>query len=410
MKVLTFQEYDKIPYERIGFQNESKFISDMKKLNKRYFNLGNEDVGIFELYKDHLRCTNYVGFGVFDNVLIQVLPKVYEKKDTEKNMLVLLRLFDFAFNLNIKEWEINSLKQHLRKNPIFHEIITYLFAKHLMTEIERGMYREYTTYETIDTILRGKLRTSKEIRKLPNQYHIFNLERTIFNSNNLLNQILYYAVILGLKHTKWGMNRSMLNSIFEAMDEVSFRRISIDDIQRVKFNRLNQRFKDIFELAKIIIFGLSRSDESSRYGFFVDMNRLFEEHIFYVLKKNFNVWYQYPLGKPIVPFKDRERPDFIIFLSDKIIVLDAKYKSLESVSDIGIGDIRQIYTYLKIIQSTKSIGPINDAFLIYAGIQKKPEKTYEFFDGNNLHILTYDLRKILDRGYDVEFVEILKKI
>jgi len=189
---------------------------------------------------------------------------------------------NFAYNLNIKE---NELAQLISSNnpPSIYEIFIYLFAKSLLNEIERGFYRKYVKVRKEEKFLKGKLLIDRQIRKLPHQKHKFSIEYNEFTENNLLNQIFYYTTYISMKKTNWQDNKKLLTDLMLIFEGIDLRKIDTHDFKRVHFTRLNERFKKSFNLAKIILSAFGEVMGEDAFGFFIDMNDLFEKFIYSML-------------------------------------------------------------------------------------------------------------------------------
>ncbi len=305
-------------------------------------------------------------------------------------------MLDVAYDLDIKESELARLREFKQKS--IHEIFIYLFAKTLLNEIKRGYHREYVEIRGEERFLRGRLLLSRQIRKLPHQMHTFSILFHEFTEDNLLNQVFYQATIISLENTGWIVNKKLLSELMLIFADVTPTKITKEQLSKIRFTRLNERFKVAFNLAKIILFGFNGLEDEI-IGFFVDMNELFEKYVYRAVEKSFpefKVEYQKSLdgliyrdGKPML----NPTPDIVVFDGDKIrLIIDAKYK--EVINDRGLvpqsGDIYQAYAY-------SSLGNC-DVVLVYpkyGEFNKSLDKIdFTFFNGKKLIVLPFDLDEI----------------
>lgn len=118
----------------------------------------------------------------------------------------------YGLKFKIKERELTKLLE-IGLQVGIHEIFIYLFAKALLAEIEKGLYREYVEVQSEESYLRGKLLLTKQIKKLPHKRHTFSVEFHDFTEDNLLNQIFYSAILSAVNGTQVHMNRKLLSRL-----------------------------------------------------------------------------------------------------------------------------------------------------------------------------------------------------
>jgi 5-methylcytosine-specific restriction enzyme subunit McrC len=156
--------------------------------------------------------------------------------------------------------------------------------------------------------------------------------------NNTLNQFFLFALKSLLPFTK---NKKLLKQCELVLDEVELRLFDINSLH-VSFNRLNNRFKDSFEFALLLLnksIPLFSKDKKS-FAFLFDMNLLFEKFVGRMvqeLEPSAKLQNQKDFGDL------RLKPDII---TDDCII-DTKYKKLNSKEDIKQSDKYQMYAYGK---------------------------------------------------------------
>ncbi|WP_068320667.1 McrC family protein [Pyrococcus kukulkanii] len=399
MEPLTIFEHDRVYYSTRKELQDPRVIQRIRELNRKY-NFKNEDNGIFTLYADYLKAKSYVGFAFLHSLQIQVLPKIYrneqepEEEKKAEALAVFLKMLDVSYNLGIRKSEVTKLIQMGLQNGL-HEVFIYLFARTLLEEIKRGYYREYVEVQNDEKFLRGKLLLIQQIRKLPHRRHTFSVEYYDFTEDNLLNQILYAATSLALRKTKLHINKKLLSQLTLIFADVTPRRILKSHIERVHFTRLNERFKVPFNLALILLFGFGGIfGEENAFGFFVDMNRLFQKYVYEAIKREFpqyEVREEEPIGKLVINKDISLRPDIVIKKDNEIkLIIEIKYKEVLEDEVVESRDLYQIYSY-----SRRSNA---DVVLIYPKRENFNEwltkRELEFFDGHKVTILPFDLSEI----------------
>ncbi|ALV63749.1 hypothetical protein ADU37_CDS20500 [Thermococcus sp. 2319x1] len=454
-KILTLYEHDEVSYgclsKKLGI-SEHEIEKSLRKLNRAFARNPpksmsndspeetelNENKGFLLLYSDAVRARHYVGFATIDNLLIQVLPKVFKSKGSNKNctnqqnyqgqkeaLLAFIRMLNVSYGLKIRDVELANLRYSKIPNSIL-EIFIHLFAKSLWEEVQKGYYREYQEIQQEEKFLRGKLLVSRQIKKLPHKRHTFSVELHEFSEDNLLNQIFYATIRFSLSKTMWLANKKLLSELMMVFDGVSFRRITEADLRKVHFTRLNDRFRKPFNLVKIILKSFGGISGEEVGGFFVDMNELFERFILWVLKKSlqeYEVEYQRELnlfdekkGGNIITRK--QYPDFIISKNSiPVAVLDAKYRPLgikEGKLQISPDLLRQVYVYAKILEEKYDVSRVPTVLIFpksytYNSSIKTEDNeatvgSAMFFDGRKLLVMVYDM-ETLKKELKIEEIE-----
>ncbi len=386
-----------------------------------------------ERFMVKFKTTSYIGFGVISGYMVNVLPKIFRKKrDMDEDVIYrivlgFLRMLDKAYGLELPKkvyYAPSELKTIFSSG--LHEAILYLYAHLLYNELLRGAYREYREYTGDERFLQGKLLLTRQILKLPTRQHLFNVRYHRLSADNQLNRVLYYASLLGKKHTNLYKTRQLLDYITSILDDA--KTIIPPAEKNLVFNRLNERFKPIYNLAKIIIHGFEPEPISQATGLFFDMNELFEKYVYTLLLESlgnkYQLIYQEELPK-IITIKDPEnnqyiiktqRPDITIKKNNlPILYIDAKYRSVENDGEVNldIDDIRQLYVYLKILKeryNPKTPGVIivypyieglfNNIFSHY----KEPLLIGEFNiskDIEKLYIVGLDMKHLIEEKYQI---------
>jgi len=437
----------------------------VKKLNELKIEPLNEKerIKLFEVIPENgcrkINVSNYVGFSVISNYTIAVLPRVFKRQGIVKAAIGLVKMLDYAFDLGIKVSTANLMEA--AENGL-HEIFFYLFAEELRNQIYLGLYREYQRYRGEEKILRGKLLLTKQLRKPPSKLHTFSVEYFLLSNNNLLNRIFRTVSELSLKYSRYRKTRLTLSEIISLLDNVEPLPLPVlAKPPKIKFTRLNKRFEKAYNLALIILYGLSELTGGETNGFFVKSEELFEEYIRVVLRRygiGRSCWSykgdknKLILTRQIYPKlekssseesssgeKTQQEPDIIVECEDRITCLDVKYKDLEkenSTRKPEAGDLRQLYVYARALakhdknRGRKRImvflvypytGSFNNnvfretKYYLYEYIvaphdRTKQGETIEAVEGKEplLMVLCYNLDIILEDKIDYEFINLLR--
>ncbi|AIJ06293.1 5-methylcytosine restriction system component-like protein [Methanocaldococcus bathoardescens] len=396
--LITFFEHEKKTFKDLEKDGLSK--NEIKKLIKL-----NDKLKIFNIGYNSIKAKQYVGVIKIKNMSIQILPKIYKNEDNEdikqKEALTnLLYILSYTNNLKIKENIAN-----LAKNNDLFEIYTYLFAKNLLGEIERGIYRDYNKREENLSYLKGKLNINKQIKHNLIKKHKLYCTHNEFSENNSINQILKYTVELLKNITKNPKNKKLLNDLSFIFEDVEYKIIIQKDFERITFNRMNERFKPYIKMAELFIKNSSinlTTKDLETFSLIFNMEILFEKFIGNILRKykdeifgktSLNVYLQY---KGCYLMKDDNgneifalKPDVVIKENDKtVLIIDTKYKKLINNRsrnyNISQPDIYQMFAYLKKYNCKNGI-------LLYPKYEEEINKRFKF-DNENLYIKQINLK------------------
>ena len=154
--------------------------------------------------------------------------------------------------------------------------------------------------------------------------------------DNELNQFFFYAIKIFKRYSNT-QNLFRCESIF---DEVEYKHIDIDRL-KIKFDRLNHRFRKSFDIAMLILKSLSSQVENSKnesFTFLFDMSEVFEKFIG-------NLYKQIDASTEIQVEKNygnlKLKPDILT----SSLIIDTKYKLVKNKEDLKTNDKYQMFTY-----------------------------------------------------------------
>jgi McrBC 5-methylcytosine restriction system component len=323
--------------------------------------------------KRELQAAQHVGVVRVGGRTIQILPKIYRhinnsnEERAKEAMHNLLHLLSYAGQLPVREYEMASL---LRHGHDWFEILTRLFASHLLEEWQRGAYRNYQVVEAESHMLKGKWRISDQLRH-PARRHIFSVAYDEFTADNTLNRIFRYVVERLWKLTRNGSNRQMLGDLRQWMEEVPLKaHLTVAEVNASTLTRLNQRFAPLLNLALLFLEGGAlqlKAGDLKTFSFTFDMNKLFEafvinfiyRHREEILPASLQACELLPQSKRAIHYLARShgqqvfqlKPDLVFRQNDTFpLLMDAKYKRLDSINiKLGVSeaDFYQMYAYAR---------------------------------------------------------------
>lgn len=311
---------------------------------------------------------HYVGFVCRNGTRLQILPKVLAdgslkplNEETEKHQAtnLLLRLLSYSGFLNIKDIpdpvSIEAFQNDLLE--IFISIFTFQFNR----LFNRDIHRSYQPQEENMQFIKGRIDFNQTIKENAFRKHLHFVSYEEFSLNNLLNRIIKTTMLRLLSNTKIAYNKKALKLALIYLEEIEPIKLYPGIFDQVRFNRLNQNYRPLFNMAKMFYYnrqpGQSEGDEFT-FTFLVPLNRLFEYYVFKLLETStilkshcFQVSHHKPQkylathdGKDVFKLE----PD-ITLTKDKAVnvILDAKYKNPMKNSDVTVlqSDVYQMLAY-----------------------------------------------------------------
>ncbi|WP_418179033.1 McrC family protein [Aliarcobacter lanthieri] len=312
-------------YEFITNEKLKNHIIDTKELHK-YFTLD---------WKD-LKASKYCGILNFESQDFYILPKISNhnnEKDAEQNLNIFIYMLMYAYDVRLSNEQLASCAN--QKHSIL-EVFVQMFASNLLSELKKGLYKEYILEQDNLPVLKGKYLINENLKYNFIKNRIY-CEYDDFTPNNSLNQFFLYTIKTLQKFVK---DKKLLKQCELIFDEVEYRQLDINKLENIHFNRQNQRFKKSFEIAILLLRQLipNFSKDKKSFAFLFDMNVLFEKFIARVFKdldNSVKIQNKNSFGDLTL------KPDII--LANQII--DTKYKKLNSKDDIKQSDKLQAFSY-----------------------------------------------------------------
>jgi len=317
----TIYEYEEIKEDSEHYKKLKNHIINTTELHK-YFTLD---------WKD-LKAKQYCGILNFDNQDFYILPKIANHND-EKNLNIFIYMLMYAYDVKLSNEQIASCANQTH-NII--EVFVQMFANGLLQELKKGIYKKYITEQDNLSVLKGKYLINENLKYNFTKNKIY-CEYDEFSPNNSLNQFFLYTVKYLQKFVK---NKKLLKQCELIFDEVEYKSVDINKLDRIHFNRLNQRFKISFEIAILLLkqsIPLFSQDKKS-FAFLFDMNILFEKFIARMIIEI----------EPKAKIQNSDKFGNLILKPDIILnnqIIDTKYKKIKSIEDIKQSDKFQAFAY-----------------------------------------------------------------
>ncbi len=301
MTSIELKEYGKISSRKADQNSESwTYEADLpKKLYEEDLELKKELVKsnlIIEDLGDGLRVSAGPSAGIaqFSDFSISVKPR-FVSPENLAGLLDFAYGFDEKMGLSDNEVQFDAAKE----DNFLIAILIISFINHCEKIIRQGLYKSYQT-ETDDLrYLRGKLIISEQIKNDLKKKLAFNCEFDELVTDNIENQIClhilkkcytYLTTDSDLRRKCDTLIRRFSIEVTEELEDG--RKHLIESDFKIVYNRLNEHYKSIHVLAKIIWQGIGISDlykfsKSSINSLFIPMHQVFEKFLENLFTKYF---------------------------------------------------------------------------------------------------------------------------
>jgi 5-methylcytosine-specific restriction enzyme subunit McrC len=293
-----------------------------------------------------LRSRQYVGNIVLPSHTIIIRPKI-----PNLNFFLMLA---YAYEL----MELREDEFLYPKDREIFDVVLGVFLNRVERLAKRGISKGYDEREESLSCVRGRVLVSQDLRRNPFLHHRIQCRYSDFDTDTPENRILKCTLY---KASQMKVGDGQLNTaakkIFHYFDSVSLSYMTPKSLPKVVYNRLNQHYEVLLNLAKLVLENSSLSfqetGEIAFSSFLVDMNLLFQKFLTTYLKRNLEGYVvkgASRLGGPYALTETGEwsqNPDIVIKRgSTPVLVMDAKYKILNE-SDHGViqSDVAQVLAY-----------------------------------------------------------------
>ena len=311
-----------------------------------------------------IETTSWVGVIKYKNTHFQILPKLICNNEDKENILKnLIYMLSYTKKLDIKT--SNEARLSTAKNP-FIEILIREYAKSLFECLKRLTPKKYVREENNLNYLKGKIKFTENVRHNSSNQAKFYCEYDEFSENNILNQLFLFVSTCLYNISNDSYNKKTLKFIMNYYADIKLVRFDRFKAEKIKLSRNQELFKKPFNLAKMFVEKTSVDLSKNKFENITliwDMNKLFEEFVFEIMKKN-----ESELGckltaqrgrKLLVGDTSKKRNTFVDIMIEKIngekIVLDTKYKIFTGTDDFSNADVFQVSTYCLLHNADKAV-------------------------------------------------------
>lgn len=297
-----------------------------------------------------------------------ILPKIFSSTESQneeelinKASNELMYLLSYAYDL--KNSDISQADFSKNKNLDFFEIFISLFATKTWEVLNRNVYHKYENIEENIGFVKGKILFNKQLKEnaLKNRNDRLYCEYTLFQEDNILNQIIKYVTKILFRKSRVETNKSLLRKILHILSDINDKTFIADDTDKVTLSPMQREFAPILNYCKLFLENsLIKFNQNNVdiFCFLIDMNSLFEKFVVGFLKEHFkNDWKveSQKSDKSVATdlsgnnvFQMRHDIFLTSLNTENSIIIDTKYKFTDfSVKKGGIsqGDVYQMITY-----------------------------------------------------------------
>lgn len=310
-----------------------------------------------------IETTSWVGVIKYKNTHFQILPKLICNNGDKENILKnLIYMLSYTKKLDIKT--SNEARLSTAKNP-FIEILIREYAKSLFECLKRLTPKKYVREEDNLNYLKGKIKFAENIRNNSSNRAKFYCEYDEFSENNILNQLFLFVSTCLYNISNDSYNKKTLKFIMNYYADIKLVRFDRFKAEKIKLSRNQELFKKPFNLAKMFVEKTSVDLSKNKFENITliwDMNKLFEEFVFEIMKKNETElgWkFTAQKGKRLLAGDDNKKRNTYVDIfaengKDKII-LDTKYKIFTGTDDFSNADVFQVSTYCLLHNADKAV-------------------------------------------------------
>ena len=318
-----------------------------------------------------LTVNHYVGFVQMQHTRLLIYPKIsrnaLDEAVYDRAFEVLLRLLSVSGFDGVKKMP-DPQSMGKNKNDLL-EIFIGIFVDELLIRLKRDMNRGYHVNQGNQAFIKGKIDFSVTLKQNSFRKHLHWVHYDHFTENILLNSILKTVVNQLIQQTKVSEHRKKLQQALLWFEDVDVQTLTYEMWQQVTFNRLNNQYQPVFNMARLFFYNIGPSINRGKemvFSFLVPVNRLFECYVSKWVTGHLDDGETAQEQGPVQYLAEMDnlpkvmlKPDVAVLKDNRVVRLyDAKYKELRMeyanddpeqlmISGVGVSqsDIYQMLAY-----------------------------------------------------------------
>lgn len=341
-----------------------------------------------------IRTKKYIGTIAFAGEQLNIYPKMFrtEPDDQDTDDLTLNHLMK-----NLIRWleyctrtayPFINISSELSEAEDLRELFITLYVGYVRAAIERGLYYQYVEETNDISHIKGKFDYADYIiKKIPNgMSHRFKCTYSTFEFDNWVNRIIKYTCKQLINSTS-KRNQHTIRHILVKLGEVSDVSCNPSDCERIRLSKMHSNYRIILSMSKMFLLNKTSGltmDINESFCFLFPTDLLFEGFIGGIIKETV----ENNGGKVRLQQSDMHliediqyagqslgaaftmRHDIVVELSDKVFILDTKYKQIarfegdtETVKKVVAEEPKQTDIYQVCEYARKR--NVSDVYLLY---------------------------------------------
>lgn len=313
-------------------------------------------------------------------------------------MSKLLWMLEIAGYIELVEADTASLNT---TEVSYYDLFAFLFAKNLLSELQRGVFHTYRVMQDDSPSIRGRIDLLHQCTRNWSRMDFHRCRWDDFTPDTPMNRLFKCACTHLQPRVRNPEPARLLACCAALLDDVS----DIDppsalrDV-RFRWDRSNDRFRSSFDMARRLLSGAvyeMASGTDDVFVFLLDMNHVFESFVSAVVSARFGVpvLEQQPIGHLLWHGGQhliQQIPDMQWNAAGEQWIGDAKYKRLRSVevfdttadsSRLGAGDVRQLTCYAGLVARESRLPRLA---IFYPSVGEGDAKVAQYKGWNDTHL------------------------
>ncbi len=321
--------------------------------------LGDKGTPYFRMIHRGVRFCEFVGVLQVGNLTIEVLPKADKDGDKKHWRDVLIGMLR-----KVGMFDITAPSQaNLRIKPN-HLLDLYfeLFISEVEYLVHIGLVKKYRKDACNLNSLKGSLHFSRHLRENLVHQERFYTRHTVYDRENLFNQVIYKAIHLVEDINTNTSLSSRIGALLLDFPEMSDVRVSEAWFNAIVFSRKTEHYRKAIDIARLLLLNYHPDISRGRnhvLALMFDMNLLWEMFVYVSLRKHLPADHiRAQSSKPYWQLDDHRpvhlKPDIVINRGDQTYVIDTKWKVLNNDRPSD-DDLRQMYAYTRYFKADHTL-------------------------------------------------------
>lgn len=377
--MLNAKEYERLSYEelpQVWLDDDLESFEEFLQRNwdARYSLYSDKDKSTKQQFvdfdkKNAIKLNKYIGTINFKGEQLNIFPKIYEDTGSSNKALIndISNWLNYCDKVSFPFIENSSA---LSEVDNLLELFITVYLSNLSKLLLNKPYYQYEEVTETGSFVKGRidLRDYYLTKSPRGQKHLLNYTYSDFIFDNRLNQIIKYVCRLLYTKSENSKNQYKIRNLLLELGSVTDYYATPYDCDQIALNYMNNEYQKILDMSKMFLLNFA-SDVNfgylDSYCFLFPADQLYEMFISGFIREHFSSKYkvktqtadQYLTTVKIdnisLGFAFNLREDILLEQNDQIVILDTKYKVIDSFEniyknkklDIEEDDVRQMAVY-----------------------------------------------------------------